>query len=193
MNAKNKERFHSVLLAVLLAVVVTVAVPCIAQEEPTPIPEPAQEEPVVTPDEPAAPAEPAAAAEPAVPAAPAEPAVPVVVAEPSEKGVPTVYRDKTRITVNGRAEMNGFIEFVVQPNNEDPTKVRANIIAKTKTKKITKELVGQLVFALGDRYKVKQTGDKTILVKSKNKKTPPVSISLMTQNLAGVSIMIGQG
>ena len=51
----------------------------------------------------------------------------------------------------------------------------------------------QLVFVLGDRYKVKQTGDKTILVKTKNKKMPPVAISLMTQNLAGVSVMIGQG
>ncbi len=50
----------------------------------------------------------------------------------------------------------------------------------------------QLIFGLGDRYKVKQTGDKTILIKAK-KKTPPVSISLMTQNLAGVAVMIGQG
>jgi hypothetical protein len=89
--------------------------------------------------------------------------------------------------------MNGYIELVVQPHQEDPTKVRANIIAKTKPKKITKELVSQLIFALGDRYKVKQTSDKTILVKSKNKKVPPVAVYLMTQNLAGVAIMIGQG
>lgn len=165
--AKNVELAHPVVAVLFLIVVAAMAAPVSAQEEPTPVPEPAQEEP--------------AAEEPA-----AEPEI-------KEAGVPIVYRDKTKITIDGRAEMNGYIELVVQPNGEDPTKVRANIVAKTKTKKITKELASQLVFGLGDRYKVKQTGDKTILVKRKSKKVPPVSISLMTQNLAGVSVMIGQG
>ena len=165
------ENAHPAIAVLLLVVATAVAAPVHAQEEPTPVPEPAQEEPAAKPE----------AAEPA-----AEPEV-------EEAEVPTVYRDKTQITINGRAEMNGYIELIVQPNNEDPTKVRANIVAKTKTKKITKELASQLVFGLGDRYKVKQTGDKTIVVKRKNKKVPPVAISLMTQNLAGVSVMIGQG
>jgi hypothetical protein len=169
------ENAHPAIAVLLLVVAAAVAAPVHAQEEPTPVPEPAQEEPAAKPE----------AAEPETEPA-AEPEV-------KEAEVPTVYRDKTQITINGRAEMNGYIELIVQPNNEDPTKVRANIVAKTKTKKITKELASQLVFGLGDRYKVKQTGDKTIVVKCKNRKVPPVSISLMTQNLAGVSVMIGQG
>jgi hypothetical protein len=174
MTTKTEIR-HPAVVALLLFFVVLVAVPICAQEEPTPVPEPAQEESATKPEN--------------------TPAAEETTAEPEieEAEVPTVYRDKTKITINGRAEMNGYIELVVQPNNEDPTKVRANIVAKTKTKKITKELVSQLIFGLGDRYKVKQTGDKTIMVKRKNKKVPPVSISLMTQNLAGVSVMIGQG
>lgn len=209
MIPRDSIKLYSVMLMSLLAIVVFAVPTVFAQEEPTPVPEPAQEEPVAAPEEPTpvpepAPAEPAAEPEEPAPAAqpeaeePAAAPAPAVAAEPAqepelkEASVPTVYRDKTRITVNGRAERNGFIELIVKPNEEDPTKVRANIVAKTKTKKITKELVDQLIFALGDRYKVNQTNDKTILVKSK-KKMPPVSISLMTQDLAGVSIMIGQG
>jgi hypothetical protein len=193
MTAKNNVSVISIFLMATLAVLLFAAPPLGAQEEPTPVPEP-----------PAAPEEPAAeepeAEEPeaedpapdAAPAAPAAVAEPPTQPEPAEKDVPTVFREKTLITVNGRAEMNGYIELVVKPNNEEPIKVRANIVAKTKTKKITKELTSQLVFALGDRYKVKQTGDKTIRVVAK-KKMPPVAISLMTQNLAGVAVMIGQG
>lgn len=182
MPTKTENQNHVVIAFLLLVVVVAFSAPVCAQEEPTPVPEPAQEEPA------AQPAEPAAGAPAAEPAAEVEPEE----VEAKEAGVPIVYRDKTRITVNGRAEMNGYIELIVQPNNEDPTKVRANVVAKTKPKKITKALVDQLIFGLGDRYKVKQTGDKTILIKAK-KKMPPVSISLMTQNLAGVAVMIGQG
>lgn len=173
----NQHHDLNLLASTLMAFVVLGLVmvsPAQAQEEPTPVPEPAQEEP--------------AAAEAAPVAAPEEPAEP----EPQEATVPVVYRQKTLITVNGRAEMNGFVELVLTPNGEDPTKVRANIVAKTKTKKITKELTNQLIFALGDRYKVKQTGDKTIRVTAK-KKMPAVAIELKTQNLAGVSVMIGQG
>lgn len=174
---------HNPSILVLLFAIVVFAVPGVyAQDEPTPVPEPAQEEPAEKVAE-------EAAAEPA-----AEPvAEPTAEPEVKEAGVPIVYREKTLITINGRAEANGFIELIVQPNNEDPTKVRANIVAKTKPKKITKALVDQLIFGLGDRYKVKQTGDKKILVKRKNSKMPPVAISLMTQNLAGVAVMIGQG
>jgi len=191
MPTKTENLNHAVKAFLLLAVVVAFSAPVCAQEEPTPVPEPAQEEPTPVPEP--AQEEPAAQpAEPAEPAAAAPAAEPAAEAEPKEAGVPIVYRDKTKITINGRAEMNGYIELIVQPNNEEPTKVRANVVAKTKPKKITKALVDQLIFGLGDRYKVKQTGDKTILIKAK-KKVPPVSISLMTQNLAGVAVMIGQG
>lgn len=166
----------TVLYAVVLALVVAGAAPAYAQDEPED-PPPAESEETATAD---APEE----AEPA--ATPSPPPV------PEQPKVPKVYRDKTLITIDGRAERDGIIELVVQPNNEDPKRVRLNVLAKTKKKKITKALTEQLVFALGDRYKVKQTGDRTIRVTSK-KKMPPVAIWLLTQNLAGVSVMIGQG
>jgi len=197
MAAKTDSRYSPLFASLLLVVFMAAALPGFAQDEPTPVPEPAQEEPTPVPV--AAEEEPAAETEAAAPAAPAEEAAAAEAAEPApepeikEAGVPVVYRDKTRITIDGRAEMNGYIELIVQPNNEDPTKVRTNVVAKTKPKKITKAMVEQLIFGLGERYKVKQTGDKTILIKRKNKKVPPVAISIKTQNLAGVAVMIGQG
>lgn len=178
MHIQKNTDFLAVLLMSIVVVGFTLVTPVQAQEEPTPVPEPAQEEPAATAEEPAA----APAAEPT--------AAPEAVAK--EKGVPKVFREKTLVTTNGRAEMNGYIELVVTPNGEDPIRVRANIVAKTKTKKITKALFDEFNFALGDRYKVKQTGDRTIRITAK-KKMPPVAIELKTQNLAGVSVMIGQG
>jgi hypothetical protein len=178
--AHSLKTSHADIVALVLVLALAAAAPVLAQDEPTPAPEtpPATEAP------PAEETEPAAAAEPAPAAAPA----PI----PQQAGVPKVYRDKTLITIDGRAEMNGIIELVVQPDNEEPKMVRLNVVAKTKKKKITKALTEQLVFTLGDGYKVKQTGDRTIRVVSK-KKNPPVAIWLLTQNLAGVSVMVGNG
>lgn len=169
------------LTASILLVAMFVAQTVSAQEEPTPVPEP-----------PASASEPAAATEPVQSAAPAPTTAPSAPAEPEQAKVPMVYRDKTRITINGRAEMEGVIELGVKPDGEDPIKVRVNVLKKTKKKKITKALAEQLVFAIGDRYKVKQTNDQTIRVEAK-KKNPPVAIWLLTQNLSGVSIMVGHG
>ena len=87
------EHAHPVVAVLFLIVVAMVAAPVCAQEEPTPVPEPAQEEPTAK----------AEASEPAD-----EPEI-------KEAEVPIVYRDKTQITINGLAEMNGDIELVVQP------------------------------------------------------------------------------
>jgi len=160
---------QSSALAVVLVLVLAGTATVLAQEEPTPVPE----------ETPAA-----AAPEPAP--------TPVAAPEPEQAKVPMVYREKTLITVNGRAEMDGVVELGVKPNNGEPVKVRVNILKKTKTKKIAKALVEQLVFTLGDGYKVKQTSDQTIRVEAK-KKNPPVAIWLLTQNLSGVSVMIGHG
>jgi len=173
MTTTHNVSMRSLLLVMSLLIAVFVAPSVTAQEEPTPVADPA------------APAEPAAAPEEAAPAPAATPV-------PEEAKAPMVYRDKTLITINGRAEMDGVIELVVQPNGEEPIRVRVNVIKKTKKKKITKALTDQLVFAIGDRYKVKQTGDQTIRVQSK-KKMPPVAIWLLTQNLSGVSVMVGNG
>ncbi|MEE4272047.1 MAG: hypothetical protein V2I67_10245 [Thermoanaerobaculales bacterium] len=156
---------------IVLLLVTTAAVAVVnAEEEPTPVPEAKTQEPAAQPQ-----------------------AEPVAESEPEQAKAPMIFRERTKIVIDGRAEFNGVLELVVTPHGEDSTKVRLNVLAKTKAKKITAELVNQLAFALGDRYKVKKGGDKKVMVKAKNKKTPPVSINLLSQQLAGVSVLIGNG
>ena len=200
MNARNEAKLYPELLMALLAIVV-LAVPSVyAQEEPTPVPEPAQEEPTPVP-EPAAQAEPAAAAEPAQPVAAAEPAAaeaeaapaePAQEAEPAVAAVPVLFRHKTLVKIDGKAQAKGALELIVQPQGGDATKVRVNVLAKAKPKSITNDLLKELDFALDDRYQVNRSGDKKIVVKTK-KKNPPIAITVTTQSLSGVSVTVGNG
>jgi len=153
--------------SIVLMLIVTAALTVSAQAEPTPVPN--AEEPTAE-----------AAAEPAA------------ASEPEEAKVPMIYRERTKIVIDGRAEFNGVLELAVTPHGEDSTKVRLNVLAKSKAKKIADDVFNEIAFALGDRYKVKKSGEK-VLVKAKNKKTPPVSINVLNQQLAGVSVMIGNG
>lgn len=114
-------------------------------------------------------------------------------AEPAAATAPPVFREKTLVQIDGKAERDGAIEFLVQPENEEPKTVTVNIVAKTKTKKITEAVTAQLDFALGDRYKVKQSSDTKIRVSLSGKHSPPVSITLAGQSLPGVGVMIGKG
>jgi hypothetical protein len=190
MSSRKIVKLQSMILVFLLAGVLAVAAGASAQDEPTPAPEPAPAQPAPEPaPEPAAATTEPAAAVPAV----AETPAPVEEAEPAVAAIPVVYRDKTKIDVEGKSEIAGVVELVVRPNQEDPTLVRVNVVAKTNAKKITKDLVKELTFALGDRYKVNQSGDRTIVVKTKKKGVPPVAITLKTQSLAGVSVMISKG
>lgn len=185
----TRTKLYPVFLMSLLAAVVAVAPSAYAQEEPTPVPEPAApaatEEPAATPEEPETPAEPA----PAEPAAAAEP---VAEPEPAMAAIPMVFRQKTKIEVKGRSEVKGAIELIVQVQGEEPTKVRVNVLAKDKAKPITADLAKELAFAVDDRYAVKQSGSTKIVIKTK-KKNPPISITVMTQSLSGVSVMISNG
>jgi hypothetical protein len=160
----------------LLAVIVVVAPTADAQVEPTPVPEP--EAPAATPEEPETPAE------------PEEPG-PVADAEPAVAAIPKVFREKTQIEIKGRSEVKGAIELIVQVQGEEPTKVRVNVLAKDKAKPITADLAKEITFAVDDRYAVKLSGTK-IVVKTK-KKNPPISITVSTQSLSGVSVMISNG
>jgi hypothetical protein len=108
-----------------------------------------------------------------------------------EKPAPKVYREKTKITVEGRAEADGVVELVVEPAGSEPNAVRLNVLKKTKAKKLAKELATQLEFALGDGYKVKRWGDKEIRLTTKGK-AAAVSITLGAQQLPGVGITIGK-
>lgn len=108
-----------------------------------------------------------------------------------EKPAPKVFREKTKITVDGRAEADGVVELVVEPQGSEPNAVRVNVLKKTKAKKLAKELATQLDFALGDGYKVKGWGDTEIRVTTKGK-AAAVSITLGAQQLPGVGITIGK-
>ena len=205
MTARNHIILNPVILISLLAVVVAAAPIVSAQEEPTPVPEPAKEEPAVeavaeepeTEAEPAAEATPAAETEPAAEAAPAVEAAPATAApadeaEPPVAAIPIIYRQKTLIKVDGKAQANGVVEFVVQPQGGDPVKVRVNVLAKAKPKAITADVLKELDFAIDERYKVNRTGDQKIVVKAL-KKNPPIAITVTTQSLSGVSVVVGNG
>jgi hypothetical protein len=200
MTARDDVKLHPVLLMALLAIVVAVVPSVYAQDEPTPVPEPAQEEPSATPDEPTPAPEPVKEeptaeteeAEPAVAAAPTAEPVEAAAAEPAVAAIPVIYRQKTLIKVDGKAQANGVVELVVQPQGGEATKVRVNVLAKTKPKKITEDLAKELDFAIDDRYKVNRSGDKKIVVKTK-KKNPPIAITIKTQSLSGVSVMVSNG
>jgi hypothetical protein len=162
-------RSNALTLALVITLAVFAAPQTAAQEEPTPVPE-----------------------EPETTAEGTAPEEPVGEPEPDEQKIPMVYRERTLVSVDGRAEMNGILEFVVQPHGEERVKVRVNVVAKTKDKKIVKELVHQFTFALGDRYKVKQSGDRNIRITAK-KKTPPLAVNLWNQQIAGVAVGVGNG
>jgi len=200
MRERDSVKLHPVLLMALLAIVLVASSLVYAQDEPTPVPEPAQEEPAATPDEPTLAPEPAKEeptaeteeAEPAVAAAPTAEPVEAAAAEPAVAAIPVIYRQKTLIKVDGKAQANGVVELVVQPQGGEATKVRVNVLAKTKPKKITEDLAKELDFAIDDRYKVNRSGDKKIVVKTK-KKNPPIAITIKTQSLSGVSVMVSNG
>lgn len=202
MIPQSNLKFQSIVLMSLLTIAVVFGSAVHAQVEPTPVPEP---ETPTAPEEPEAPAEPAepttAPEEPATSAEPAEPAAPTEAAaaaepapepEPAVAAIPIAYRKKTLVSVDGKAQMKGVLELVVQPQGGEPTKVRVNILAKSKPKAITSDLLKELDFAIDDRYKVNRTGDKKIVVKAL-KKNPPIAITVTTQSLSGVSVTVGNG
>ena len=197
MNTRNRANLYPISLMVLLGLLVLALPAAYAQEEPTPVPEPANEEPAAAAqaEEPKAEAEPAAEApadEPEAEAEPAAAAAPAEAAEPPVAAIPINYRQKTLVSVDGKAQTKGVIELVVQPQGGEPTKVRVNVLAKAKPKSITDDLLKELDFAIDERYKVNRKADKKIVVKAL-KKNPPIAITVTTQSLSGVSVTVGNG
>ena len=188
MHIHNNTDFLAMLLISIVVIGITLVSPVQAQEEPTPVPEPAQEEPAAA----AAQEEPEAAAEPAAAVAPAT-AVAAEEAEPPEAAIPITYRQKTLITIGGKkAQANGVVEFIVQPQGGEPVKVRVNVLAKSKLKAITSDVLKELDFAIDERYKVNRNGDQKITVKAL-KKNPPIAITVKTQSLSAVSVTVANG
>jgi hypothetical protein len=188
MNSRSNDKLVPAILTALFVVVVFAGPSAFAQEEPTPVPEPAKEEPaaVAEPEEPKTASPPTAAAA-SVAAAPAEEP------DPPMAAIPITYRQKTLITIGGKkAQAKGVVEFIVQPQGEEPVKVRVNILAKSKPKATTSDVLKELDFAIDERYKVNRTGDQKITVKAL-KKNPPIAITVKTQSLSGVSVTVGNG
>ena len=188
MIARNNLRLHPVLLMALLAIVVAASSSVCAQDEPTPVPEPAQAEPAAETEE----TEPEVAAAPAAEVEEVPAAEPAQEAEPAVAAIPVIYRKKTLIKIEGKAQAKGAVELIVQPQGGEPTKVRVNVLAKSKAKSITNDLLKELDFTIDDRYKVNRSGDKKIVVKV-TKKNPPIAITVTTQSLSGVSVTVSNG
>lgn len=124
-------------------------------------------------------------AEAEVPETPAEP-------EPVQETRPArVYRSAWEITVDGKAESNGVLSFVIEPNGGTATLVKINVLAKSKKKDIAKDVAKQMTFAFGATHKIKASGDK-VKIKA-NKKLPPFYLGIETQAVNGVSVRLKKG
>jgi hypothetical protein len=111
--------------------------------------------------------------------------------EPGAIKIPTVYRDAYKITINGKPDANGTFSMVFTPHGEDGTEFTVNVVKGMGAKKIAADVAKELTLASGNRYKVKQNGNK-VVVKKGNKTSPPLAIEMTNQKITGVSIMIGK-
>lgn len=119
-------------------------------------------------------------------------AVPALAQEdPATATIPTVYRDSFTITISGKSQTAGTFSMTFKPHGEDATKFTVNVIKGMSKKRIAQDVTKELTLAAGERYKVKQNGNK-VVVKKANKKQPPLNVSIIDQQLSGVSIMIGK-
>jgi len=122
----------------------------------------------------------------------AEEAAPTAPVAPQQAQAQRVFRHSYVVIIDGRAEVNGVLTMVFEPNGGEAKQVRVNVMAKTNAKKIGKDLANQLAFAAGSDYKVKGNGAK-ITVKAKSKKAAPFWIGIEQQSLTGVSVRITKG
>jgi hypothetical protein len=121
-----------------------------------------------------------------------EPAEETVPEEPQMATAQRVFMHSAKVVVNGKAQANGVLTMIFEPNGGEAKKVRVNVIAKTSAKKIGKEIANQLAFTVGGDYKVKGDGAK-VTVKAKNKKAAPFWLGIENQQLTGVAVMITKG
>jgi hypothetical protein len=108
-----------------------------------------------------------------------------------EAVIPTVYRDSFQIVVDGKSQTAGTFTMVFTPVKEEGTKFTVNVIQKMGKKRIAQDLTKELTLAAGNRYKVKQNGNK-VVIKRSDKKQPPFALEITEQKLSGVSLMISK-
>jgi len=161
-----------VLAVFLISGFVLVGASAFAQEEPT------QAEPQAAAQQ--------APAEPAAQQAPAEPAA------PQQAQAQRIFRDASKVIIDGKAEANGVLALTFEPHGGEAKLVRVNVVAKAKPKEIAKDLAKQLEFTVGTNYKVKANDDK-VEVSLKNKKAPVFYLGIDEQALSGVSVRITKG
>ena len=105
--------------------------------------------------------------------------------------IPTVYRDAFEIVISGKSQTTGTFTMVFTPVKEEGTKFTVNVIQGMGKKRIAQDVTKELTLAAGNRYKVKQNGNK-VVIKRVNKKQPAFALEITEQKLSGVSLMIGK-
>ena len=109
--------------------------------------------------------------------------------EPAQAQAQRIFRDASKIIIDGKAEANGVLGLTFEPQGGEAKLVRVNVVAKTKPKEIAKDLAKQLEFTVGSSYKVK-SNDNKVTVSLKNKKAPVFYLGIEEQALSGVSVRI---
>lgn len=186
---------RTVFCALVLVLIASAAVAQEAAPTPAPAAPAPQAAPAPPPAEPAAQAAPAAAAAaPAAQAAPAPaaaapPQAPAPVPTAAEVTVPRVYYEKAKVVVDGKAEYNGALELEWKPLNGQAKLVQVNVLAKSKSKDIARDIHKELVLAAGNSYKVKLNGERIELSKT-NKKLPNFAITITKLQVSGVSVRV---
>ena len=111
--------------------------------------------------------------------------------EPGTAKIPTVYRDAYTVTIEGKSQTVGTFSMVFKPHGEEGTKFTVNVTEGMSKKRIAQDVTKELTLAAGERYKVKQSGNK-VKVKKANKNQPPLAVEIIEQKLSGVSLMVGK-
>jgi hypothetical protein len=110
----------------------------------------------------------------------------VVAQEVVAPAEPKVFTEGVKIELDGRADMNGNIHLVFQPNGEDPVEISVGVVAKMRDKDIGDDIAKELQLAIGPRYKLKARGEK-LEVETASKQSPPFHLSLSKWTVMGVS------
>jgi hypothetical protein len=105
--------------------------------------------------------------------------------------IPTIFRDSFKIVINGKSQTPGTFTMVFTPLKEDGTKFTVNVIQGMGKKRIAQDVAKELTLAAGNRYKVKQNGNK-VVIKRTNKEVPAFALEITEQKLSGVSLMIAK-
>ncbi len=129
---------------------------------------------------------------PAARRAAGEPGRPAGCRGAARREAPRIFQQAWEIVVDGRAEANGTLELVFQPQGGAAKLIKVNVVAKTKKDEIAKELEKEIIFAAGSSFKVKASGDR-VKVKVANKKMPPFHLGIETQAVNGVAVRVGKG